>query len=377
MPNFITPVDITPGSSGVWTDTDITPHVGADAGNIGLAIVRAVNESASTVRNAGIRANGSTDGIRRLANNSQTLLYVLVDADDVFELFRAANVRFYLEGYFLASEAGGPVNAIDVTPGSQNSWLDVPISAHTGSDTAVGACLMLNNTSTGTRRFGVRPNGSSDTFDSQIGGGNRMLGAVVSCDATQIFEARRSGGANAFFLLTGWFTSASGYVAVGANRIDYSTATTGLYVDVAPTEVPAGADGALVLLDSNDDNGYGFDLRPKGAAASQLWDARDMAPWIVGVDANGDFQQRIENAALDLYVEGRFGSAAGGAEILPPHAAFALDAFAPAVAGGANVAPAAAAFALAAFAPAIGANVASQTPVYAGLVSNPGHLLKR
>ena len=375
MPKFITPVDITPGSNGSWTDTDITAHVGADAGSVALAIVRAVNTSTTNVRNAGIRANGSTDPIHRLANDSQTLFAVLVDANDVFELFRASNVDFYLEGYFTTSEAGGVTNAVDVTPGSQNSWLDVDISTDTGSDTAVGACLLLNNTSTGTRNIGFRPNGSTDTFDTQMGGGNRMLGAFISCDGSEIFEVRLSGGGNIFAYLTGWWTSGANYTLDNVNRADYSTATTGSYVDVAPTEVAAGDVAALVLMDPTDDAAYSFDLRAKGETASQVRDARDIASWIVSVDANGDFQQQIENVALDLYYEGHF-DAAG---VAPITGSGALSAQAAAIAG-AGVSASVGSGTLASAAATITGtdqDGAAITGSVAGLLLDPGRLMQR
>ena len=84
------PVDLGQGGNGSWADIDITSHVGADAGNIAVAIIRVECPTSSEVE-AMPRANGSTDtmlgdpGMGRPSGGKHTDYYVPIDADDIFE----------------------------------------------------------------------------------------------------------------------------------------------------------------------------------------------------------------------------------------------------------------------------------------------------
>ena len=379
MPKFkATPPDVTPVTKGSWTDVDVSTHV--DAGSTSWVALRIHNGNASSAT-AGVRKNGSTDTLTFTLNaDEQIVVGIGVDASDIFEANVAAGVTIELLMYALTSEGGHVTNAVDVTPGTINAWQDVDIATETGGDTATMAGVLVHNPLAGTDRgWKLRPNGSTDDFTLGAIYRLRVQGGFVSCDGSEVFEAYLN-HASLNLLLTVWLTA--NYTTLFTNRKSYATGTTGSYVDAdMSADVPSGAAGVLAaVMTTATFNARQVALRRDGATHDPYADVRTTFQGIpVECSTARVIEQKIENTNKDLYLEGWFAApAASGAEIQPPGAGFGFASVAPAVAGGAAVAPPGAAFVLAAFSPTIGADVVqAQIPPFAGLVGNPGRLLKR
>lgn len=104
------------------------------------------------------------------------------------------------------------------------------------------------------------------------------------------------------------------------NGVDYQENTTiGSYVDVDfSTDIPAGNDGAFCNFHTGDFTNYLCALRENGETDDLYYNTNQQTfPWSP-VDGDRVAEQKIEDAALNLYLLGYSNTAVSGPEILKP-----------------------------------------------------------
>lgn len=223
------PVDISIGTTGSWTDIDLAALI--PSGTTGV-ILQIVNTSGSG-HNVGWRKNGSGDDrYTNVHKNSVFWVAIGVDASRIFEMKVAnLNVDCYLHGSF-DDDAVFLTNATFKTAGT-GSWLDIDISGDTGGATAIAAIVEFNVPGASS---GLRENGSTDDRTGNI----QHSGGLVSVDGSEIFEVKQS---NNQTYLTGYVTKEMTWVT---NAVDVSLSSTGPWINLSA--LPAGATGGVVSI---------------------------------------------------------------------------------------------------------------------------------
>ena len=195
---------------------------------------------------------------------------------------------------------------VDLTPVTTGSYVDVDASAYIPSG-ATGVILQVHNPSGSDYAYGARKNGSTDTWmDSSSWTGYRTSWSflMVGVDSNRIFEVYTENTAVKTYLV--------GYTGQGVtfftNAVSKATATTAGWVDVDISS-DTGAETALAaifIMKETSGTAASFGLRKKGSTDEFYYDMHKggAEAYIVGLDANEVAQQKIENAALDLYLQG-------------------------------------------------------------------------
>lgn len=143
--------DVSLGSTGSWTDIDISSYTTGTAIAAGIEL-----DSTGNYRTSGLRMNGSTDDRVKYWSNHGFQM-VGVDANEIFEgQIDNTEMDFYLTCYW--TDAGSwNTNATDNSMTSTGSWADLS-AAPAGS---LGTAFEIYMASDAQYRFDLRPNGSS------------------------------------------------------------------------------------------------------------------------------------------------------------------------------------------------------------------------
>ena len=175
--------------------------------------------------------------------------------------------------------------------GDVGTWTDIDVGQHTGSDTAIGAVFVVNETQRDDHLVGLQMKGSNDYFYRNMDKGDTEV-AVVGLD-NQFAEMKIDSTWVDLWLV--------GYVTSGAvffkDAIPHTTSTTGTYVDVDITVDLLGSDdanGAFLNLLSN--GAEWFAVRPKDTTPPPYDFYRRIIEqkWpIVGIDEDNIFEQKI------------------------------------------------------------------------------------
>lgn len=210
--------NITPETTGEWTDVDISSSVHDPLVVTGV-VLHIVNAGSRNI--FGLRKKGSTDArTDNLDGNSHVWAAIGVDNLAVFETY-LANSDFSI---YLVAYTGPDVvffdEGIDKTPGAFSSWQDVDCSSEAPDAVALIFEVKLHSS---VRTFGLRKNGSTVGSTAQERYYN-SFGYLVGCDTNQVVEifANISGG-QTFYLI--------GYVTAGmvtfANGTVYGVSSPG------------------------------------------------------------------------------------------------------------------------------------------------------
>jgi hypothetical protein len=196
---------------------------------------------------------------------------------------------------------------VDVTPGTTSAWTDVDASSNVPAGATGVIVQMLNTSGATTYHYGVRNNGSSDTFmlgaqKTAIAGGASFF--MVGCDGSRIFEVYMENAAVKTYLL--------GYTTAGVtfftNATDKSTGTTGSYVDIdiSGDTGASTAIGAVFIVKNTSSTARSMQLRKNGSGDNRYTNL--MSGWatagIIGVDGSEICEQKISNTAVDMYLVG-------------------------------------------------------------------------
>lgn len=311
-PTFITPVDVSTGTTGSYVDIDVSGSVSGDA--TAAIILIKYGASGST---SGVRKNGSTDDLKG-ANVGLTQAWTVVglDGSKIFEMYiDNADIDCYLYGY-LETECTMFTNSVDKSTGTTGSYVDVDISADTGGNTAIAAiCTILNTAdSFASRVVYLRKNGSTD----DRGGLSTTVGVlsrnyVIGVDGSELFEQKIADTDQDLYLI-GYLTSE---ITMNTNGTNVSLAATTTWTDL--TALPAGAIGGVYEVYNTTTTAYDYGFRKNGDTTSHIGEiqisnrgAFSRANAIVQCDASRLVEGYIENTAVDFYEMGYFTSPAPG-----------------------------------------------------------------
>lgn len=286
---FIAPVDVTPSTSGAWTDVDISSHVPSEAA---IAVLHIANEYSSAL-SFGVRKNGSTDNrTNTVRQTSHIWGFAGLDANRIFEAYlqTASNQKIYLVGYYDSSVVA-LTNAVDKSLSATNAWTDIDISSDTSTDTAIGALFEVVSAATVT--YGFRKNGSTD---DRVAGANNHSFAIVGVDVNEVCEGKIS-ATTVDYYLAGYIKSASIF---NTNATDLSLGSTGAWTDLS--SLPSGAIGGYIEIHSSSYSEYG--LRKNGTSEDiyKYTPKKNFA--IVECDASRLIEGKIASTDTDFFLVG-------------------------------------------------------------------------
>lgn len=299
MAQFITPVEISPGSTG-WQDVDVSAYVPVGATGV---ILHCVNSSANN-RAFGLRKNGSTDN---RTSNLQAVKHMWaaigVDSNRILEinLANVTDIDVYLVGYY-TSDAVFFTNATDKSLGSTGSWYDIDISGDTGAYTAIGAIFEINGVAS-SYNYGLRKNGSTDNRAAQYVVSHNCFGFVVGVDVSEICEGQIENVAVDFFLV-GYILSGSTF---NINATDVSLASINDWYDLSA--LPAGSIGGYIEIYSGG-VGQSYGLRKNGSAEN-IYQSGKHPFGIVECDASLIIEGKISLASMDFFLVGYINAVTG------------------------------------------------------------------
>jgi len=258
----------------------------------------------------GVRKNGSTDTLTgELGSNESTWIAIGVDTNDIMEVYISTKyMKIYIIGY-IPNEAGVFfTNKIDKSISTTETYTDIDISTDTDADTAKIAFLIIHNPDINyTYKYKLRENGSTDNLSIRISI-KRIAGACISCDTNEIFEGYIENTYVKFYLV-GYIKT--GYAESWANAKDYSTTTTGSWVDTdVSTDVPNNSNGAFFVVENTEFSVtyHGFGARKNGSSWNVIGYTIGQYGW-TAVDINRIFEQYIADTTLVLYIWGYVKSA--------------------------------------------------------------------
>ena len=294
----VTRTDVTPGTTGSYQDVDVSSLVPAGAEGIVLEVI---NTSVGTNYAWEVRKNGSSDTLygQNLSKDSHTFCGVGVDGNRVFEAkIASAAIEIYLVGYIPDGAGEFLDNVVDKGPGTAGSYQDIDISGDVSGGTAKVAFFFVRHTNSASYKRSLRENGSSDDFYDGLYA--NLRGAMMACDGSEIVEAKVE-NTNVDFLYIGCIYT--GYADSWADAKDYSTGTTGAYVETTLTDIGSGSKGAFFTFHVTDNTKYSYGVRKNGETGiDNYYDSARPAWGWVEVDGDKKIEQKIENANLDLKV---------------------------------------------------------------------------
>lgn len=197
------------------------------------------------------------------------------------------------------------ITPVEISPDVADAWTDADVSAHIPSG-SVGVMLHIANASANTRACGFRKNGSTDNRINNLNTNNHMW-CMIGVDGSRILELYQGGTATDIDIyLVGYLGAADAFFFT--DGVDKSTATTGSYVDVDISGDLQGADDASAAILEVIDGGGGtmtFAVRPKGSTDDRVREITSVhSGFLVGVDANNVFEQKIGHGGVDLFLVG-------------------------------------------------------------------------
>ncbi|GAB4373859.1 MAG: hypothetical protein Kow00114_36060 [Kiloniellaceae bacterium] len=293
MPTFITPVDVTPGTLGVFTTVDVSAHVSASATG---AILRVAN-AASVDRAYGLRRDsGDTSGglYGDLDAEAQNWEAVPLTAAGTFQArLESASLSLELVGYFEA-EAGFPSAPQNLSL-SAGSYREHDITALTDPDAADLAFL----------GFYAAPGLSF----ARIKGA--ALNAITATDSRQPIACGVDGDGKLQVYtsnfsqrcaLLGWLKSG---VVAASEPPDVTPGTTGSWQTHA---LPAGATGAVFWAAGDYTENLTWGARKKGSALA--WTAKlNEGAGLAIVEADGSAEVELyAGEGVTIYRIGYFAS---------------------------------------------------------------------
>lgn len=296
-------------TTGSYVDIDANSY-GVPAEAVGVWVE--INNTFNGPRNADIRCNGSSDAFYYSGNYyGHQMALVGVDANGVFEIKQSStDLNWYVSGY-----AVSPVtmftNVVSKTVAGSGAYYDIDLTADTSATATMAFAMLSRSTSTIEDYNEVRCNGST----------NNLYGDAVTCvsravatplDADQVLEWKTQTNGDWSMKITGYYAGTK--IVGNVNWIDRSLGSTGSYYDL--TAANASARVALYRVTPNASmTGYtthDFAMRPNGETGYDNYfgpcrGGNGYIPWhgwIVGCDANGVVELKIESTGTDCYEVG-------------------------------------------------------------------------
>lgn len=285
---FTNAIDVTPGTTGVWVDIDVSAY--CPAGTTGV-IVQVVNTS-SLSRAWGLRKPGSTDArIDQAVGLYQTWGYIGVDGNRAVQGYiGGAGLQFKLLGYF-TSEGVFFTNGYNKTQTGTAGWKAIDCSA----EIPAGAKFAIVEMPYGQ---GLRPVSSTDDRRATYVGYHAF--ALVGLDVNRTFEYYWDPNTGGTLYLVGYLTLGT----FKTNGVDVSLTSTGTYVNIDRSGDADSSEAAGVLVEVyNPTTADNYALRKNGGT-DDFYQKETHSWGIVGLDSNKVFQGKIADAGTDFFVMG-------------------------------------------------------------------------
>jgi len=282
-----------------------------------IAEAGAIKETASTkILIDGKKYNGDTIpltsteqriGTTYLTNPATGLSWTWQDIDDlqVGVTLKDGELSYvYVEVELVVhSQTFFPIDPVEVTPGTINTFVDVDVSAYVPAG-ATGVILHGVNTSSSSYAFCVRKNGSTDIFVSYLASNNGPhCWLAIGIDESRIFEARIGNTTYNDIQLVGYTMSG---VTLFTNAYDKSMTTLTTWEDIdCHTEAPSAV--GLIFLTSSDSSTYRtVGMRENGSTDSRTATSRyhNSLGIIIGCDGGQVCEGYIGNTSMDFKLEG-------------------------------------------------------------------------
>ncbi len=287
----ITPVDISPGSSGSWVDVNVSAYV--PSGTTG-AILHIVNTGGAFDDFAiGLRKNGSTDDRTNwILHASHFWAMIGVDGSRIFEAYEQDHTKqkIYLVGYTKAGVTF-KTNADDISLTEVGSYQGIDCSTE-----APDAVAIIVEVHANILLFSLRKNGSTD---ERYGDCNKHSWALPGCDDSQIIEGKIESTGCDFFLV-GYVTFGAGFRTNGADK---SLTTINQWLDIdCSSEAP---DAVMLFFECFLHLGAeNFGMRKNGSAEDIFYWC-DQLPWaFVECDDAQKVEGKIEDTDVDFFLIG-------------------------------------------------------------------------
>ena len=206
----------------------------------------------------------------------------------------------------LSSRAAGQVfnyldPIVDVSPSGTNAWVDVNVSTWVPAG-ATGVIVQAYNESSSDLQYGVRQNGSTDTWMQGLTLQEDTASYfMVGVDSSRIFEVWQNNSVIITYLV-GYTTSG---VTFFPNAIDKSLSSTGTWQDVnISADTTDTAIGAILIMRSTTTASDSYAVRKKGSSDNRYKDLRANVSTgiMIGIDSSEIFQLKIQNTAIDTYL---------------------------------------------------------------------------
>ena len=258
---FVSGVDISLGTTGAWTDIDISGSVPVGATG---AVVEVVNSHNSTSRNGALRSKEDTNDYMSNPNYAEILggthrwQIVKIDSNRVIQgRIDHTNVDFKLLGYTVGSDPSYFSNAlVDISPVAANQWTTVDVSNYVSSG-ADGVILFIHSESNADQKYLIRAPGSDESTQDNINKyANTMF--IVGLNSAKHFEANLD-DANVKIFLVG---ETKGSIVYYANNIIVEDPSTNNWqeIDADDYGIPPAANGLFFHYDGElgDSDKIGF-----------------------------------------------------------------------------------------------------------------------
>jgi hypothetical protein len=300
--NYIDPpIDISQSGTDSWEPVDVSAWVPAGATGV---IILEENESSSEYE-FGVRKTGSGDewmrsAARTIRADTHAWFMIGVDATREFELWQgSSNGETFLLGYTTAGVTFFD-DAKNHSLSATGSWESIDISTDTGADTAIGAILVVQNTTSGSEDYALRIPGSSHN-QYEVLRSEMATMAVVGLDGNEIFDMK-IGDTDLDTYVVGYITD--GVVFLDP-PVDVSLGSTGSWdsIDISAHIGSDVVNGALIEQMERSDGMENAGVAYPGESYSvyQLT-SHLFAP--VHVDGSNTFEARIADTGVDFYLVG-------------------------------------------------------------------------
>ncbi len=285
--NFITPVNITPGTTGSYQTVNLTSYIPSNAAGVAFHIV----STASVAQKFGARMTSSSQDIAVNLDSPSCHNWGSVGASAGSADFYVSGLQtVYLVGWYTSAKCSFLASAVNISPSAAGSWIDMDLSAYAPAGT-VGALLFIKNTGGAGYTFGFRKNGSTDTQTAKASA-NLETWAAVGVDSNRICEGNIQNTAVQAWLL-GWIT---GGAIFNTNATPATATPTGSYANVT---LPTSANG--VFLDIPYDVVANYAVRKKGSSEDIYSNVFAHPSAIVEADTGGVFQIKASSTAANVF----------------------------------------------------------------------------
>lgn len=207
------------------------------------------------------------------------------------------------------------VDLIECSPTSAGKWTDCDLDTYIADlpDDVCGVQLSFRNTRPTTNNYQIaaRCNGSTFELYKEL---YRKTQTTVSIgvDASKIFEVKISNTTYIDVLISGYYTGTD--ITFFVNPVDKSTAKINEYVDVdCSANVSSSAVGVFGHICNNNAAIKRISIRKNGSTDDRYYGLMknfSALGFIIGIDKNKIFEQKIESADIDIYINGYIDSTA-------------------------------------------------------------------